>query len=521
MDKARFERWTLILLLGGLVASACAGDPPDIEEVPPAVEALPAEPPPEPQKLTPPKMLVSPVGAGLPQELQRIEEPRFGDFTEMAERRLIRLLTVYRLGGYFLDGPQERGTTYEAARAFEQQINKKLGRRHLKAHVVILPVDRDELIPALLQGYGDIAAANLTITPEREELVQFSDPLMRNVSELVVTGPAAPPIASLDELGGLQIHVRRSSSYWDSLTRLNERLRSEGKPPAELVPTSENLEDVDLIEMVNAGLLSLVVVDSHKARFWAQVFDEIEVREDLALRTGARIAWAFRKESPELQAVVNEFVRTHREGTLLGNVVLNRYLKQTRWVRNALVGEGLDHFHETIDLFKRYGDQYGFEHLMVAAQGYQESGLDQSRRSRAGAIGVMQVLPATAADPRVDIPDIEQLENNIHAGVKYLHFIRSHYFDDPAISEADRVLLSFAAYNAGPTRVRRLRTQAAELGLDPNRWFDNVEVVAAREIGRETVQYVGNICKYYLAYGLLEQKRTERERSRQRMSGSP
>ena len=140
---------------------------------------------------------------------------------------------------------------------------------------------------------------------------------------------------------------------------------------------------------------------------------------------------------------------------------------------------------------------------MVAAQGYQESGLDQSARSGAGAIGIMQLLPSTAADPNVGIPDIEEIDNNIHAGTKYLRFVRDRYFDDPAVDDFNATLLTFAAYNAGPARVRQLRAEAAEVGLDPNIWFDNVEVIAAKRIGRETVQYVSNITKYYVAYRLI------------------
>ena len=153
-----------------------------------------------------------------------------------------------------------------------------------------------------------------------------------------------------------------------------------------------------------------------------------------------------------------------------------------------------------VDLFRQYAGTYEFDWLLVAAQGYQESRLDQSVVSRVGAIGVMQLLPTTAADPNVGIPDIDELEPNIHAGVKYLRFLRDRYFADDAVDALNQALFSFAAYNAGPARVARLRRQAGDLGFDPNVWFRNVENVAAKEIGRETVQYVSNIFKYYIAY---------------------
>jgi len=196
----------------------------------------------------------------------------------------------------------------------------------------------------------------------------------------------------------------------------------------------------------------------------------------------------------------------------MGNMLFKRYLKNTKWVEHALSSTEIAKFNATIDLFRIYGEQYGFDHLMLAALAYQESRLDQSVRSSAGAVGVMQLLPSTASDPNVGIANIEELEPNIHAGTKYLRFLQDRYFKDEAMSEVNKTLFTFAAYNAGPARVRGLRRKAEAAGLDPNVWFNNVEVIASREIGRETVQYVSNIYKYYIAYRQVE---TQRERKQQ------
>ena len=166
-------------------------------------------------------------------------------------------------------------------------------------------------------------------------------------------------------------------------------------------------------------------------------------------------------------------------------------------------------------MFKKYGQQYDFDWLMIAAQGYQESQLDQSARSPRGAIGVMQLMPKTAADPTVGIPDIESVDNNIHAGVKYLRTLVDKYLDDPALDRKNRTLMAFAAYNAGPGNLRKFRKLAAESGLDPNVWFHNVEHAAAEIVGRETVQYVANIYKYYVAYRLATERHEERTKAKQ------
>jgi membrane-bound lytic murein transglycosylase MltF len=341
------------------------------------------------------------------------------------------------------------------------------------------------------------------VTPDRQKQVDFSDPLGSDVSEIVVTGPAGPEIAGIDDLSGKEVHVRASSSYAEHLKSLNQRFASEGKAPVQVVDADEVLEDGDLLEMVAAGLIPATVADSFMVDLWAKVFPALKPHPEATLATGGDIAWAFRKGSPKLAEAVNAFVKTQKQGTAAGNILINKYLKNTKWVKNARSDEDIARFRSMIDLFRKYSDQYRFDWLLMAAQGYQESGLDQSKRSHVGAIGVMQVMPDTAKDKAVNIPDIEKLESNIHAGIKYNRWVVDNFYNDEGMNPIDRQLFAFASYNAGPGRVTRLRKEAAEQGLDPNKWFNNVELVAAKRIGRETVQYVSNIYKYYLAYQLV------------------
>jgi membrane-bound lytic murein transglycosylase MltF len=458
-------------------------------------------------------------GLASPDEQQQpqfklLSRRRTGDLDTMEQHRVIRVLTVYGLGRYFLDGPQEKGLTYELFKMFEDFINKRLGKKQLRVHVVFIPVARDELIPGLIEGRGDIAAAGLTITAERDELIDFTNPVSKELSEILVTGPSAPAIKTIDDLAGKKVYVRVSSSYRASLDQLNRRFMQEGKEEIVVVDVSEYLEDEDILEMVNAGLLDWAVVDDYKALIWADVFENLTVREDIVLRDGGKIAVAIRENSPKLMEALNEFFRSHRQGTLTGNILINRYLRDFDWAANALDAGDYKRFQDVVDIFRIYGEQYGVDYLMVAAQGYQESRLDQSARSRAGAVGIMQLLPSTAKDPNVGIPDITSVEPNIHAGVKYLNFIRTRYFSDPEIDRFNQTMFSFAAYNAGPARIRKLRDKAAQQGYNPNEWFDNVEVVAAKEVGQETVQYVANILKYYIAYRLSTKQQVQRAQER-------
>jgi membrane-bound lytic murein transglycosylase MltF len=453
----------------------------------------------------------APEATPLPAGIARLVEPYKGDLDGMIKRRVIRALTVQSPILYFVDRGREVGMTYEAIKAFEKQLNEKLGNKVVMVYVVTIPVARDQLLPMLVAGQGDIAAAQLTVTPERKKQVDFSDPAATGVREVLVTGPDAPPVASLADLSGREVYVRPSSSYAEHIATLNKRFASEGKPPLKITPAPEILEDGDILEMVNAGLAPATVVDDLTADLYVQVFPNLRKHSDIASAPGD-IAWAFRKSSPKLAAAVNAFVRTHKQGTLAGNVVMNKYLKTTEWVKNARGDEDRKRFLSMIDLFKKYGDQYDLDYLLLAAQGYQESGLDQSKRSHVGAIGVMQVMPATARDKAVNIPDIEKLESNIHAGVKYNRWMMDNYYDEPGLTRLNRGLFAAASYNAGPGKVASLRREAKAQGLDPDKWFNNVELVAAKRIGRETVTYVSNIYKYYLAYQMMLQgEKTRRE----------
>lgn len=429
-----------------------------------------------------------------------------GDYEGMVERRLIRVLVVPNKMLYFVDKGRHYGVSVDFFQEFEKFINKKEKTGTLKIKVLFLPVQRDQLFSALEEGRGDLAAANLTVTPQRRERADFSTPLLTGVKEIVITGPDEKPLQRLEDLAGRKLYLRPSSSYFQHVTKLNETFKAKGLSPVEIIEAEEFLEDSDLLEMVNAGLVPAVIVDDHKARFWEQIFENITLHPDIFVNEGGEIAWAFRQNSPQFKEVVNEFVQTIKKGTLLGNIIFKRYLKENKWARNSLSSEEQKKFQQVVELFKTYADRYQFDYLMTGALAYQESQLDHAKRSHVGAVGIMQILPTTAADKNVGIPDITKLEENIHAGHKYLRFLQDRYFNDPGIDQLNRYLFTFASYNAGPAKIAQIREEAGKQGLDPNVWFQNVEVIAAKRIGRETVQYVSNIYKYYVSYKLAKNK---------------
>jgi membrane-bound lytic murein transglycosylase MltF len=418
---------------------------------------------------------------------------------------------------YWIDRGRESGAEYELLKKFEEELNRRhKGKgKHIRVNVHFVPTARDELIPALREGRGDIAAGILTVTPERLEQVDFGAPFFRNVAEIVVTGPASPALAALEDLAGKDLLVRRSSSYWTSLERLSRRLEAAGRPPIRLKAAPEDLQDDDLLEMLNAGLVGLAVVDRYKGLVWAKVFKRIRPREDLRVHEGGEIAWMIRKDSPLLKAAISNFAGKHGAGSQFGNSLVKKYTGSTRFVRNATSSSEMKKFERTVELFRKYGQRYDMDYLLMAAQGYQESRLDQSAKSPVGAIGVMQVMPATGRD--MNTGDITELEPNIHAGVKYIRFVQDQFFQHEPMDALNKTLFSFAAYNAGPGRIQQLRALAAKRGLNPNVWMNNVELLAAQKIGAETVTYVSNIYKYYVAYKLAVELQSERQKERERL----
>ena len=437
-----------------------------------------------------------------------------GDLDGMQARRTIRVLTTYNRTLYFIDKGTERGTAADQGRLLEAELNKTLAEGHLKVSVIFVPVSRDELLPALIEGRGDIAMANLTVTPEREKVVDFVDPWIRNVDEIVVTGPNGPAITAVDDLSGQEVFVRESSTYYQSLLTLNKQFAERGLAPAVLVPAPEEFEDEDLLEMAAAGLIKIVVVDNHKAWFWQRVIPSLKLYPAVTLRKGADIAWAIRKDSPALKTALNAFLANNGANSLNGRMIFRRYLLSTRYVKSAAADAEMKRFREVVAYFRKYGSQYNLDWMLMAAQGYQESRLNQQAKSHVGAVGIMQIMPATGKDLKVG--DISRTEPNIHGGVKYIRFVIDRYYADEPMDDFNKVLFAFAAYNCGPARVRQLRREASARGLDANVWFDNVERIAAEKIGRETVTYVSNIYKYYVSYLLVQGEYIQRRELKKR-----
>lgn len=422
--------------------------------------------------------------------------PWLGDYDGMVRKRQIRVLIPFSKTFFFLDGGNMHGVAVELLRDFEKQLNAKVADKSKRIFIVAVPPPRDQLFDDLNSGKGDIAIANLTITPARQEKIAFADPLLTGVREFIVTPAGSGDIATIDGLSGKTVLVRRASSYFESIQKVNAELSARNLAPINVSEADPRLEDEDILEMVQAEIVPAMVIDSHTYELWKKVYTNTRAHEAVALRSDGQIAWAFRKESPKLAEVVNRYVAESRKGTERGNIIYAEYVKTDKFLKRANSDENKNRLQGLMSLFRKYGEKYDVDPYLIAAIAFQESRFDQRLVMPSGATGIMQMMAATARDPNINLPNIENLEVNVHAFARYFRFMRERYVNQPEVTDFDRLMLLLASYNAGPERIKGLRAKSA----NPNVWYENVEWSVWKSVGLETVQYVRNVHRYYIVF---------------------
>jgi membrane-bound lytic murein transglycosylase MltF len=363
-------------------------------------------------------------------------EKWYGDLDGIVKRRILRVLVAPNKLGFYFDGSEIHGALYEFCREFERFLNHKLHTGNLAIHLYFVPIGRDTLLPRLAEGYGDLLATMVVTAGRPQYAVDFTDPIYDNAKAVIVSGPGEQ-LSRLEDLSGREVYYFRNTIPYEKLRRLSEDLHRDGKPPIQLIPAAADLQLDDLLEMVNAGLVPMTVAEDKVAQYWAQVLPNLKIHSDIVVAESP-LAWAVQQNTPQLKSVVNEFIRDHKIGTLYGNTVTARYLNRIKWVRAAIAGDDLARFEEMVRLFHMYGDKYHFPYLLLAAQGYQESELNPGLRSKAGAVGVMQIKPSTAAADPINITGIGNTDRNIEAGAKYLRYMVSHYYANKPMDQVTK-----------------------------------------------------------------------------------
>jgi membrane-bound lytic murein transglycosylase MltF len=441
-----------------------------------------------------------PLGSSL---VESVEEPAFGDLPEIRERGTLRVLVAYGVTAFYLQQGRPRGLEVDAMSDLERRLRARRPRSESPLRVVYVPTPFDRLLPDLAAGRGDVAAALLTVTETRSILVDFSEPYVKDVSQVLVSNRRTASVRTVDDMAGRRVHVAAGSSTVEGLRKLSGDLAARGLQPVEVVEVpGESWEG--LLQMVAAGMLDHTVADDFLSALWAKALPALRVDGDVRLRGGGGFAWAVRKGCPELRSALDDLAR-RRSSRSDRDVAesIRRYTRDSGRLRNALAPVFDERRLAVEKALREAASLHDFDWLLLAALAFQESRLDPEARSSAGAVGLLQVQPATGK--WLGFPDVRPLRQNALAGAAYLALLRRDHFQDPGIEREDRVHFALAAYNAGPARIAGLRRKARAHGLDPDVWFGNVELEAYREIGQETPRYVENIVRYYVAYRLANE----------------
>lgn len=429
-----------------------------------------------------------------------------GTLEQIKEKRLLRVLTTGSSFNYFIYNGRQSGFEYDMAKKFVDQLNKQMGLTSEveKIRLKMVPVKYDQLFYFLENGLGDMIAAGMTYTKDRAQKFQFTTAY--NFTSEIIVHNSKIKIDSIDDLAGRTVHVRQSSSYVPSLNQLNQKLKNKNLKPLRIEFVDESLDTESILEMVSLGRFELTVADSHLAFIAQKLFDELIVNEDLLIREKSSISWVLPQETPQLLQMANSFLPQYRIGSLHGNINIKRYFKNAARIKSRYFSETKLEISPFDSVFKKYAQQYAWDWRLLAAIAYQESRFRQNIKNRWGATGVMQIKQAVAQEPYVDISSIagpKNYDSNIHAGVKYLTWLKNTYFDDEKILPEDQIYLSLAAYNAGPGRLKQARKKAKEWGHNPNKWFGELEYVLLKMNFTEPVKYVGDIHQRHTAYVVM------------------
>ena len=461
-------------------------------------------------------------------QLSRLNQTATDDLAEMLKRRTIRVLTTYAPSTYFIHEGRSYGFEFSLLKDFENYINRDLSKDQMPTVLEFIPIPENLLLPCLQSGLGDIVAAGMRHAGSSKQLFDFTESYLQGVSEVLVTHRRAPVVNSLADLSGRTIHVQNDWMESKTLRRIDARLLVKGQRRLRKITTNGYLASEDILELINQGVIDLSIVESHIARLWSAAHPDIVILEFPEISAHTPISWVVRKNNPEFKAYLDRFLQSHGHGSLFGNIYYRRYFEATRWISNPLRPTDHGKFSRYVPLFRKYGSRYGFDWMLLAALAYQESQMENQRQSRSGAVGLMQVMPATASDANINIDNIRDPEQNVHAGTKYLALLRDVYFPAREFSPEERIHFILAAYNAGPSKISRCRRLAGRLGYDTGKWFGHTELAARRLIGNETVRYVSNVIKYFMAYSLghtmecLKQQQVEILKSRHETpSGAP
>ena len=426
-----------------------------------------------------------------------------GSYSEMLQRGLIRIAVPYDRTVYMNDKGSPRGLAPEMAKGISKWLNAKYaGQLKGKSIVVkLIPVNSANLLTALTAGQADMAIGDLglyePVKNPHDYILNHGTKIWR---ELLISGPGSPEMRSPEDLSGQTVYGGRDTNFHVTLKELNQKLKREGKPLVNIVSPVGTLDGEDLLQMVDAGLIPFVIISDWKAKLWEPLYKRMVIHDDIFAQDVGWIGWAVRSSNADFNDVLNGFYDSTDFDHALAAYRNQEYKDHIQGLKDPIEKSAWARFESMRSLFDKYGAQYKLDPLFIAALGFQETLLNQNAVSKVGAIGVMQLMPATGAS--LGVGDIHLLEPNIHAGADYMNQLITKYFPDAQFDSDNRALFAIASYNIGPNNVAKARDEAKQLGFNPDQWFKNVEFIAAQRMGYEPMIYVRNVYKYFISYEL-------------------
>lgn len=444
-------------------------------------------------------------------EWRSVEEyPRANDLKQIQERGKLVVLTQSSTNSYFLYKGEAMGFEYELIREFASDLGVELEMR--------IANDINSIFDELHSGEVDLVAANLTVTSERSKRIAFTEPFIYSRQVLVqrrsnTDDYNTPLIRNPIDLAGKNVYVHRNSSFFSRLKNLSDEIGE----TINLVDAPGDIDPEQLIRLVAEGHIEYTIADEHVAKLNQGYYPSIDI--ETAVSFPQKIAWACRKDSPLLLRTLNNWLAQSKQSSLMA-ILYHKYFKsiknQQERVKSSFSSLSGGQISPYDELIKKYSMLLGWDWRLIAAQMAQESSFKINARSWAGAFGLMQLMPATAAQFGVD--SASGAEDQIRAAVHYMMWLNT-YWENEIPDDEERVKFVLASYNVGLGHVIDARNLTENHGGDSTLWDDHVDYFLRNKSANEfqnsewvkygycrceePVEYVSKILDRYAHYTKL------------------
>ncbi len=388
------------------------------------------------------------------------------------------------------------GIEYHRLRALEHHLNARAGDGH-RIRLKIIPRAKEQLLAALQRGEGDLAAPGELLDPSSLRGLNASAPVLAQVSLMLVGRKGERGVRRVEQLSGRTIALTTASAAGSTIHEINQKLALRKLAPIKVEWVDPSLAVEDVLEMVQAGIYHLTVVERPIAQRWARVMPRLHLEGRLQLTAPQATHWYVRRDATVLLAAVDRFLQGYRAPDNQDAAFERIYRRQYR-VHNPLARDNRQRLESLRPVLQKHAAAQQMDWLNLAALAFKESTLNPKARGMGGAHGLMQITPAAAK--RVGVGNTATVDGNVQASARYLALIRRKFFASPKLNERERMAFILAAYNLGPERVQAMRAEARRRGLNGNQWFFQTERIAMEQVGMGPVNFVNSVNKYFLAF---------------------